>query len=76
MEFDSAVPVGDVLEEINRAKAEHLWDVDVTDYYDQRRFTLRLVFQAWDKTLRDEEAEREAASIINQLKRKFSFAIR
>ena len=76
LEFDSAVPVGDVLEEINRAKAEHLWDVDVTDYYDQRRFTLRLVFQAWDKTLRDEEAEREAASIINQLKRKFSFAIR
>ncbi len=76
LEFDNAVPVGDILEEINRAKVEHLWDVDVADYYDQRRFTLRLVFQAWDKTLRDEEAEREAASIINQLKRKFSFVIR
>ena len=76
LEFSEGVPIGDILEEINRAKSGHLWDVDVADYYDQRRFTLRLVFQARDKTLRDEDAEKEMAVIINQLKRKFDFIIR
>ncbi|MCL5006828.1 MAG: phenylalanine--tRNA ligase subunit beta [Patescibacteria group bacterium] len=76
LEFQGDVLVGEVLETINQAKVPHLWDVDVADYYDARRVTLRLVFQATDRTMKDAEADAELAGIVNKLKERFSFMVR
>ncbi|MDE2144868.1 MAG: phenylalanine--tRNA ligase subunit beta [Patescibacteria group bacterium] len=76
VEFGDIVAVGEVLDVINQAKAPHLWDVDVADYYDQRHITLRFVFQADDRTLKDSEVDDEMFIIIEKLKNEFSLTVR
>ncbi len=76
LEFDNDVQVGDVLEAVNRAKTRYLWDVDIADYYDARHITLRLVFQADDRTLKDSEADAELSAVLNELKNIFALNVR
>ncbi len=68
--------VGDILAAIEEAGAEHSRDVDLIDYYDPRHLTFRIVFQADDKTLRDDEVNKEFDKIVGFLKKKFSVEIR
>lgn len=70
------VLVGELLEAIYQAPSPYLWEADLLDYYDERHFTFRLVFQAKDRTLRDEEVNREVEKIVKFLGRKFSFRVR
>lgn len=68
--------VGDVEEAIESAKANYVYDVDLIDYYDSKRFTFRIVFLAPDRTLTDKEANAELAKIVKHLRAKFRLKVR
>lgn len=68
--------VGDILEEIQAVSPRFVYDVDLIDYFeddtkmrvDQKSLTFRIVFQANDHTLTDEEVEREMEKITHVLR--------
>ena len=76
------VKVGDILEIIQRVDPEHVNDVDLMDFYQDEKFggkkslTFRIVFQAKDRTLRDEEVDREMEKIVRALKEEAAAEIR
>jgi len=76
IELKTAVKVGDILNAIGEARAEHVVDVDLIDYYDPKRFTFRVIFQSQEKTLKDTEVEKEFNKITRKLKAKFKLEIR
>jgi len=69
----SRVRVGDILEIIQKADPEHVNDVDLMDFYEDEKFgdkkslTFRIVFQANDHTLTDQEVDKEMQKIIKIL---------
>jgi phenylalanyl-tRNA synthetase beta chain len=74
--------VGDIMQEIQLADAEHIEDVDLIDEYEnpkldrKRSLTFRIIFQAADRTLTDEEVGKELGSVIAVLRKKFNADIR
>lgn len=70
------VPVGDILSAIDAAKASHVRDVDLIDYYDPLHLTFRIVFQSDKRTLEDKEVNKEFDKIVSYLKRKFRLEVR
>lgn len=81
---DRAVRIGEVLEVIDRAGAKYVYDADLIDEYwppesskeKQRSLTFRIVFQADNHTLTDEEAEKETKKIVGALRDKFNIILR
>ncbi|MCL5017592.1 MAG: phenylalanine--tRNA ligase subunit beta [Patescibacteria group bacterium] len=78
----SDVRVGDVLEIIQTADPEHVDDVDLVDFYQDEKFgdkkslTFRIVFQANDRTLTDQEVDRELEKIVAFLKDRVGAEVR
>ena len=70
------VRVGSILAAIEEAKAEHVQNVDLIDYYDSQHLTFRIVFQSEKRTLKDTEVTEEFAKIVAYLKRKFPVEVR
>ncbi len=68
--------VGSVTETIQDSKAKYVYNVDLMDYYDEKRFTFRIIFQAEDHTLTDKEVNREMDKIVAFLKSKYRFEVR
>ncbi len=79
---DSAVSIGDIVEEISLASEELIDDVDLVDEYWDEKFgskqslTFRIVFRSDERTLGDEEVNAETAKIIDGVRRKFGAEIR
>lgn len=70
--------IGEILEAIQAASVRYIDDVDLIDEYtseklgdNRQSLTFRIVFRADNKTLKDEEADRELVKIIKILERKF-----
>ena len=76
LELKTSVKVGDILNAIEGADAKNVVDVDLIDYYDDKRLTFRIVFQSRERTLKDSEVEAELGEIIRKLKKKFKLEIR
>lgn len=76
LEIMDDLRVGDILNEIENAGAEHVLDVDLIDYYDPQKFTFRIIFQSNKRTLKDKEVSGEMAKIEKHLKSKFRLEIR
>jgi phenylalanyl-tRNA synthetase beta chain len=77
------VRVNGILEEMQNASVVLLDDVDLIDFYEdpslkeeRKSLTFRLVFQADDRTLTDDEVGIELAKIIQVLEEKFDAEIR
>lgn len=76
------VKVGDIMQEIQLSDVDHIDDVDLIDEYEnpkldrKRSLTFRIVFQAEDRTLTDEEVNKELGAIMAVLRKKFSAEIR
>jgi phenylalanyl-tRNA synthetase beta chain len=78
------VRVGDVLQAIQDASPKLIYDVDLLDYYqddskmnaDEKSLTFRIIFQADDRTLTDEEVGHEMEKIISVLREKFNVEVR
>lgn len=76
--------VGDILEEIQAVSPKFVYDVDLIDYFeddtkmraDQKSLTFRIVFQANDHTLTDEEVEREMEKITHVLRDRLFAVVR
>src|SRR3989338_1454993 len=75
--------VNRILEEMQRAAPKFLDDVDLVDFYEdtnlkegRKSLTFRLVFQADDRTLTDEEAGQEMEKIIAALTEQFEVEVR
>jgi len=76
--------VGDILELIQSMSPKLVYDVDLLDYYedatkmaiDKKSLTFRIVFQAADRTLTDEEVAVEMSIIVDALKEKLGVEIR
>jgi len=68
--------VGEILEEIQAVSPKFVYDVDLIDYFeddkkmraDQKSLTFRVVFQANDHTLTDEEVGHEMEKIVHVLR--------
>ncbi|MBI3088801.1 MAG: phenylalanine--tRNA ligase subunit beta [Candidatus Colwellbacteria bacterium] len=76
LEMKEPVQVGDILNAIETAPAKDVRDVDLIDYYDPKRFTFRIIFQSDKKTLTDKGVNKEMASIVSVLKKKFRLQVR
>jgi phenylalanyl-tRNA synthetase beta chain len=78
----SDMRVGDILEIIQKADPEHVNDVDLMDFYQDEKFgdkkslTFRIVFQAKDRTLTDQEVDRELEKIVSFLKEEAEAEVR
>lgn len=77
------VRVNSILEDIQNTSPVLLSDVDLIDFYedpnlkeDRKSLTFRLVFQADDRTLTDDEVGIEMAKIIQVLEEKFDAEVR
>jgi phenylalanyl-tRNA synthetase beta chain len=74
--------VGDIMQEIQLSDVEHIDDVDLIDEYEnpkldhKRSLTFRIVFQAEDRTLTDEEVNNEMSVITTIIRKKFNAEIR
>ena len=75
--------VNRILEEMQRAAPKFLDDVDLVDFYEdtnlkegRKSLTFRLVFQADDRTLTDEEVGQEMEKIIAALTEQFEVEVR
>jgi phenylalanyl-tRNA synthetase beta chain len=74
--------IGDIVEDISLANPEIIGDVDLADEYtdekmgDKQSLTFRIVFQAKDRTLSDDEVNAEVERIIGLLRKKFEIEIR
>lgn len=70
--------VGDIMQTIQQTNARHIDDVDLIDEYEhekldhRRSLTFRIVFQAEDRTLTDEEVNKELEIIVAALHKAFS----
>ena len=73
--FGENVRIGDVVSAIQQSDLKHIEDVDLIDEY-QNNLTFRIVFQAPDRTLTDEEINQKLKKIFDLLKNKFGAAIR
>lgn len=77
------VRIGTVIAEIQLTNAKLIYDVDLIDEYVDRKkwqgrqsLTLRIVFQASDRTLTNEEVDKEMKKITSVLQKKFRAQIR
>ncbi len=76
------VRIGDIAEDISLANPEIIEDVDLADEYtdeglgDRQSLTFRIVFQAKDRTLNDEEVNSETEKIIGLIRKKFDIELR
>jgi phenylalanyl-tRNA synthetase beta chain len=71
--------VGEIMQAIQESDLEYIDDVDLMDEYDyakKRSLTFRIVFQAEDRTLTDNEINDKMGKIIKILKTKFKAEIR
>lgn len=75
--------IGEIMQAIQEADIKNIEDVDLIDeYYNEkllggkRSLTFRIVFQAQDKTLTDNEVNKEMEKIISTLKKQFKVEIR
>lgn len=73
--FEEGVRIGDVVQAIQQSDLKHIEDVDLIDEY-QNNLTFRIVFQASDRTLTDEEINQKLKKISGLLKNKFGAIIR
>ena len=79
---DGSVRIGDIVEEISLINEKLVADVDLVDEYWDEKFgskqslTFRVVFQADNHTLTDEEVNVEMERIVGMLKDKFQIEIR
>lgn len=79
---DASVRIGDVIEEISLANEKLIVDVDLVDEYWDEKFgskqslTFRVVFQADDHTLTDNEVNLEMENVVAILREKFQGEIR
>lgn len=79
---DTGVRIGDIIEEISLANEKLVEDVDLLDEYWDEKFgsrqslTFRIVFQAEDHTLTDNEVNIEMENIVSILKNKFGLEVR
>ncbi len=76
LEAGEPVQVGDILNLIEAAPAKDVRDVELIDYYDPKRFTFRIIFQSDERTLTDEEVNKEMEVIVRALKRKVQLRVR
>jgi phenylalanyl-tRNA synthetase beta chain len=82
MVVDGSTRIGDIVEEISSANEKLIVDVDLMDEYWDEKFgskqslTFRVVFQADDHTLTDNEVNLEMENIVSILKTKFESEIR
>lgn len=79
----TAVKFSEILSLINNVAAKYLDDVDLVDFYeneelgaDRHSLTLRFVFQADNKTLTEEEVNKELAKIVKALATELDAEIR
>ena len=76
------VRIGDVVQEIQDANAKLIENVDLVDEYvdeklgGKQSLTFRIIFQADDRTLTDEEVNKEMIKIANVLKKGYRAEIR
>lgn len=74
--------VGDIMQSIQAADMECIEDVDLVDEYEDNKLegkkslTFRIVFQAENRTLIDEEVNKDVKTIENILKNEFDAEIR
>ena len=71
--------VGGIIQTIQEADLKRIDDVDLTDEYGingKRSLTFRIIFQAEDRTLTDDEINKEMEKISKILKIKFKAIIR
>ncbi len=76
--------VNQLMEIMENSAPQYLDDVDLIDFYEdpntmkggQKSLTFRLVFQADDRTLTDEEVGKEMEKIISSLQEKFDVEVR
>lgn len=79
---DGLVRIGSIVQEIAGVKKEWIEHVDLADEYTDEKFghkqslTFRIVFRAEERTLSDEEVNKEMQEITSLLKRKFQAEIR
>lgn len=79
---DKNKKVGDIMQSIQVVDLEHIEDVDLMDEYEdeslggKKSLTFRIVFQAKDRTLTDEEVNKETKTIELLLKNEFGAEIR
>ena len=79
---DSSVRIGDIIEEVSLVNVKLIVDVDLVDEYWDEKFgskqslTFRVVFQADNHTLTDEEVNAEMERIVEILKDKFQSEVR
>jgi len=80
--IDSSVRIGDVIQAIQLSNQKLIYDVDLIDEYADEKWgnlgsvTLRIVFQAEDRTLRREEVDEEMGEIISLLQKRFKARVR
>jgi len=80
--IDSSVRIGDVIQAIQLSNQKLIYDVDLIDEYADEKWgnlesvTLRIVFQAEDRTLRSEEVDKEMGEIISLLQKRFKARVR
>ncbi len=71
--------IGDMIRIIQISDFKNIRDVDLIDEYDfpdKRSFTFRIIFQAKDRTLTDDEVDKEMKKITSILQSKFNAEIR
>lgn len=73
--FGENARIGDIVSAIQRSDLKYIEDVDLIDEY-QNNFTFRIVFQAPDRTLTDEEINQKLKKISDLLENKFGAKIR
>jgi len=73
------IKVGDIMQSIQECDLKYIDDVDLIDEFElegKRSLTLRIVFQAQEKTLTDKEVNIETEKIVKMLKNDFNATIR
>ncbi len=72
--------IGDIIGFIEQSNERLIFDVDLIDEYKKSKelqsITLRIVFQAEDRTLTAEEIDKEIRKIISNLEKKFKIKLR
>ncbi len=79
MLVDRSVRVGEIMQAIQEVDLKYIEDVDLIDEYDfeqQRSLTFRIIFQAENRTLTDEEVNKEMNKITKVLQSRFKAKIR
>ncbi|MEK9186082.1 MAG: phenylalanine--tRNA ligase subunit beta, partial [Patescibacteria group bacterium] len=81
--IDEGIRVGELMETIENAAPTLIDDADLIDFYQDEKLgdgkkslTFRIIFQAGDHTLTDEEVGQEMEKIIAALQQKFDLEIR